>query len=677
MDGLDHDTALEPEGDKDSARLTEVYQRAMRRFDELAPPQQLLRLQSLEARRFVSRPGAQWEGDWGEQWANSIKVEVPKVQRGLRKIENDYRQNRIVPDFRPNGAKANEETADMLDGLHRADNQRFKSQQARDNGVFEAITGGFGAWRLTNEWEDESDKDNDFQRINPASIITDADQSVFFDPNARLYDKSDAGYAFIRTALTREAFDEAYGEDREAEFPNGTLWVVRDWFTPQTCAVAEYYEVEEASEALYVLSYPLSGETRRQWSSELEDGELDQLKRDGWTVRRQNRKRRRVHKYVLSGAEILEDLGFIAGERIPIVPVYGQRFYVDNQECWKGYVQDKMDPQRLYNSNVSKLAETNSLAPREVPIFAPEQMDPVIAEQWARLNIDRLPYVLAHPIRNEEGSVVHMGPLSKVEPPQLSPVLAALLQIANQDLLEDMEDGADQVKANTSAEAMDIAATRIDAKSGPYLDNIRLSVECEGEIYLSMAKEVYADAGRRVDTMDEDGGDGTAVLKQAKTDDNGKHRVINDLQGAQYKVIASVTEATATRRDKTVKSSLALAEIATAAQDTELAQVSLLTAVMNQDGEGLDDMQAYARKRLVGMGVVPPNDDEKRAMEQAAANQPPDPLAQVAEAQAADLAASALKKTAEVAETEANTGLTHAKTRETLHNIGREPAGSA
>src|SRR5690606_24311754 len=134
--------------------------------------------------------------------------------------------------------KADQETADMLDGLHRADSYRFKAQQARDNAAFEAFAGGFGAYRLTNEWEDESDKDNDHQRVNPGSMIVDADQSVFFDMNARHYDKSDARFAFIRTAMTKDAFCEEYGEERATEFPEGVSWKMTDWFGPETVAIA-------------------------------------------------------------------------------------------------------------------------------------------------------------------------------------------------------------------------------------------------------------------------------------------------------------------------------------------------------------------------------------------------------------------------------------------------------
>lgn len=645
---------------EDDAGLRAVHIRALRRFDDAAYPQQEMRRQALEARRFVTIPGAQWEGPWGDQFENAIKIEIDKVGRGLRKLETDYRQNRIVPDFRPDGPDADETTATTLDGLHRADNYRFKSQQARDNAVFEAFAGGFGAYRLCNDWEDEGNKGNDYQRVNPGDLIVDADQSVFFDPNARLYDKSDARFAFIRTALTPDAYEDEYGE-QAGEFPDGVSPEC-DWFTSEAVSVAEYYEVEDKDESLHVLTYRLSSEEKRVWSSDLVAGELKDMLADGWTDKPQRRKRRRVRKYILSGDRVLVDHGYIAGDQIPIVPVYGKRYYVQGVERFSGYVLDKMDAQRLYNSNVSRLAELNSLAPREVPIFAAEQMPPHLAENWARANIDRLPYLTVEPLRSEDGQIVASGPIGKVEPPRVPEALATLIQLSNNDLLEEMRDGSDEVKSNTSAEAMDIAATRVDAKSSIYLDNVRQSVQREGEIYLSMAAEVYVEKGRVVETMSEDGADGEAKLKSISTDDAGNARTVNDLQGARYKVVASVNEATATRRDKTVKSMLATAEVAITAQDPSLAQAALLTAVLNQDGEGLDGFHKWAREKALGLGLVEPNDEEKAAQEAAAQNQQPDPMADLAKAEAEKSRADAAKIKAETIETAADTAKTQAET---------------
>src|SRR6185312_6430380 len=101
-------------------------------------------------------------------------------------------------------------------------------------------------------------------------------------------------------------------------------------------------------------------------------------------------------------------------------------------------------------------------------------------------------------------------------------------------------------------EAMDIAATRTDAKSAIYMDNMRQSVQRWGEIYASMIREIAVEEGRKYPTLGENGEEGEAVLLEPHTDELGKYTIRNDLAKGKYKVIADVTEATATRRDKTV-----------------------------------------------------------------------------------------------------------------------------
>jgi hypothetical protein len=646
----EYDRDGEDDGDSSatSDRLKALHTKALKRFDAASQGQMEIRAHAILCRRFISIPGAMWEGPWGDQFENSIKVEIDKLSKGVDKIVTDYRANRIVPDFRPAGGSSDQDTADTLDGIHRADSYHFKAQQARDNAFEEAAAGGFGAYRLANDFADPTDRDNDAQRINPALIIVDADQRVFFDPNSKLYDKSDARFAFVLTADSREAFEEDY-EGKASDWPEGRLQVIYDWFTPDVVVKAEYYDVETKRENLLVFTNKLSDAEQRHWESEIETDDIADLKAQGWTVEKQKRDRKRVRKYILSGAEVIEDCGYIAGDNIPIVPVYGKRWFVDNQERFRGHVSKRMDAQRRYNAAVSKLAETEALAPREKPIFAASQMPPHLAALWAKQEQERHPYALVEPLFDPvTGQMVSAGPIGKVEPPQLQPVTATLLQLASADLSEETDDGADEVVANTSAEAMDIAATRIDAKSATYLDNMAQSVQREGEIYLGMAREVYYEPGRTVETMTEEGDDGEAELHEAVTDKNGTFRIRNDFAAGKYKVIADVTEATATRRDKTVKSALATANVATAAQDVELAQVAILTAVMNQDGEGSTDFQKYARKRLVAMGVVEPNEDEKAAMEQAAEqqSQQPDPTMILTEAQSAALKGAAMKDAA-------------------------------
>lgn len=660
--------------DDDAAEQDDVLERALRRFDERAVPQLEMRAQSLAARRFAFIPGAQWEGDVGDPFENRIKLEISKVARGVKKIETDYRQNRIVPDFRPSGGESDDGTAETLDGLWRADNARFGCDDARDNAVIEAISGGFGAYRVRNEHEDEYDERDDRQRIVPADMIEDADQRVFFGPSAR-YDKSDAPYAFIVTEFSPEGFADEYGEEYATDWPEpnlATTWEY-DWFEPEVVRVCEYYEKQEPTETLHVFRYSLTGEERRFWDSEISKETRAEMIADGWTHRIQRRKRCRIVKWVLSGAEVLEGPVTIPGKRIPIVPVYGQRWFVDGMERFKGHVQDRMDSQRLYNISASRIAEVGAQTVQDTPIFAPEQVDGNIAEMWANRVVDRPAYLLVNPLLDPEtGQMVSAGPIGSLPPPQLNQVDAALMELANRDLIEDDLDGADTVKANVSAEAMDIAATRVDAKSGIYLDNIRKSVKAEGEIYLGMAPEIYFEPGRQVETMTEEGGDGTATLLEPYTEEaSGAVKIRNDFSQGRYKVMASVSVATETKRDKAVRAALSLAETALKAGDQEMAQAALLTAATNMDGDGINELKEFARRKGLQIGLFTPNEDEAKQFAEAA--QAPDPNVALAEAQAANLQAGAMKDAALADKAVADKALSEAKTIETLSKIGQPP----
>lgn len=651
-------------GETEAHELGEIHKEALRRADDTICPQQEMRERALIARRFVSIPGAMWEGPWGEQFENSIKVEVPKIARQCKKLETDYRQNRIAPDYRPDGPGADPDTANMLDGLHRADNYQYGADEARDNAFSEAIRGGFGAYRLANVLEDEYDKDNDNQRINPGIVIPDADQRVFFDLGAVRYNKSDAEYAFVLCGWTPEGFKREY-DGEPVSWPEKLNKPRFDWYSPDLVFTCEYYVKEHVDARLYVLTRELTGEEERYWQGEIDSEQLDERKAAGFKVSIKKRKRCRVHKYILSGTKVLEDCGYIAGENIPIVPVYCTREFIDGMEHFKGRVQDRMDSQRLYNSNVSRIAEINARTPQRVPIFTPDQVAGH-EDSWARMHIDRNPYGLVNPLTDpNSGQIVASGPVAYVEPPDVPQGVAALLQIANQDLIEEDADGADEVKANTSAEAMDIAASRVDAKSALELDNMRKSVEWEAMIYLGMAREVYATPGRKVDLMTEDGDDQQVELFETIME-GGVYKMRHDLTHGRYKVIASVSEATATRRDKTVRMAMNMTEVANAAGDTELAQASLLTAIQNMDGEGMDDFKAFARQRAVAIGLSKPNEEEQRQMEEAAQNQQPDATQAALMAQAKELEASAVLKEAQAGKAEADTALSEAKTLEII-----------
>lgn len=632
-----------------------VHADALCAFDAIAEATLEERALALQDRRFAFIAGAQWEGEWQEQFQNSILVEINKAAAGVEKIINDYRSNRITVKFRPVAGRGSEQTAETLNGLFRADAYRCKAQQALDNAFEEGVTGGYGAWRIRVEYEDEFDPDNDFMRV-VTEAIPDADQSVFWDLNAKLYDKSDAEFCFVITAMTRQAFEAEYGPDA-SDWPDGAIKPYYDWYQPDIVRVAEFYKVEITREKLWVFHNPLTDEEQRFWHSEIEDEERENLQLLGWKLRETRmRKRRRVRKWIMCGSRILEDCGYVPGDLIPIIPVYGQRRFIDNMERVQGHIRKAKDPQRVYNTQISRLVETSALSPIERPVFDPEQIDQAIANQWATAHIDRHPFLFARALRDADGRPVHLGPVAKIEPPQIAPATAALIQVTASDIrdLTNADDGAREVRANVSAEAMDIAATRTDAQSTVYMDNMRQSVQRWGEIYMAMARETYVEDGRRLETMGEEGEEGFAVLNEPYTDEKGRFTYRNNLTRERFRVIADVTEATATRRDKTVKSCFAGAQMIGQA-NPDIAQALMLTAFLNMDGEGIDDLQAFLRRQALEIGLVQPTEEERREMAEAAQNQQPDPQSQALMAMAAKEAALAQKAEADTAKSKADT----------------------
>lgn len=651
-------------------RLQEVHERAMERFDLCYSSQRDMRQQCVRDRRFVFVPGAQFEGDLGEQFANRPRFEINKVHQSVIRIFSEYRNNRVTVDFRPEDTDIEEDSADFLDGLYRADEQESGAQEAYDTAFEEGVAGGMGAWRLVNRYEDEEDEDSDRRRIC-IEPIPDADNSVFFDIDAKRYDKADASYGFVISGMQAAAYEDVSGEDPDAarsewqakrkrlaaggksivSFDKVERMGIFDWFAPDVTYVAEYYEVESAKEPVNFYTQAASGEEEKlkpkdyETKEDFAQAEQDLLDQGFRLTRTKNVKVRKVHKYVIDGARVLEDCGIIAGRHIPIVPYYAKRLFVDNVERIMGQVRLATDGQRLYNMLVSLLAEISVQTPVEKPILTPEQVAGH-EEMWSKDSVTRYPYLLVNPMTDGNGQQMPAGPIGYTKPPQIPPALAGLLQLVGVDLQEVLgqSNNAQEVVSNVSAKAVELIQNRLDMQNFIYMDNFRNSMKRCGEIWLSMAKDLYDEENRPMRVVHEDGSDEVVKMRQKALDKDGAEVLKNDPASGRFKVVADVGPSFTTRRDGTVRAVTGMLQFVEDPQDK-----AVLTgvAMQNMDGEGLKDVKAYWRRKMVAMGVTEPTDEEKAELEQARANQQPDPQAQFLLAEAQKSAALADKAKAD------------------------------
>jgi len=649
------------------ARLARIHSEALRRFNTIQFALQDERRQCLDDRRFYSIAGAQWEGPLKAQFENRPRLEVNKVALSVMRIINEYRANRITVDYVPKDGREADKLADLCDGLYRADEQDSVADEAYDNAFEEAVGGGMGAWRLRSVLEDELDPENDHQRIRIEPIF-DADTSVYFDLDAKRQDKSDARYCFVVSSMTPEEYEEQF-DDSPSTWPKQIYETYFDWCSPDVVYVAEYYRIEERAETLRVFRL-LDGSEQTYTRAEFDDDEnLEQMLASTGAIElpSKRRKTRRVHKYLLSGGRVLEDFGLVAGPNIPIIVTYGKRWFVDNIERCMGHVRLAKDAQRIANMQRSKLAEISALSSVEKPLFDPEQ---VAGHQWMweQDNLRNFPYLLLNRLTNIDGSVQPAGPLGYTKPPQVPPALAALIQIAEQDMRDVLggAEGGDQVRANVSAEAIGMVQQRLDMQTFIYVSNFAKAMKRCGEVWLGMAREVYVEEGRSMKTVGAEGGASAVELLRPTIDEAGGVELQNDLSRARFDVAVTVGPSSQSKRNAMVR---ALTPLIAVTADPATKAVLESIAIMNIEGEGMSEVRAFFRKKLVQMGAMKPTEEEAKEMAAAAQQQQPDAQALYLQAAAAEAQAKATKAQADAALAIANAEKTKAETVKTLASV--------
>ena len=649
-------------------RLANLHAEALAEFDSIQSALRDERIQCLQDRRFYSLAGAQWEGPLADQYENKPKFEVNKVMLAVMRVINEYRNNRITVDFVSKDGEENDKLADVCDGLYRADEQASVADEAYDNAFEEAVGGGIGAWRLRTVYEDDEDPEDERQRIRMEPIF-DADSSVFFDLGSKRQDKSDAKSCYVITSMTTQAYKDAYNDD-PASWPKLIHQYEFDWCTPDVVFVAEFYKVEEKSESIRIFKN-LTGDEERYTPIDFANDETleETLAAIGSVEVRQKRiKTRRVHKYIMSGGKVLEDCGYIAGKCIPIVVAYGKRWFVDNIERCMGHVRLAKDAQRLKNMQLSKLGEISALSSVEKPILTPEQIAGH-QDMWAEDNLKDYPYLLINPMTDQNGNQAASGPVAYTRSPQIPPAMAALLQITETDMQDILgnQGGADKMVSGISGKAVEMIQTRVDMQSFIYMSNFAKAMKRSGEIWLSMAKDVYIEDKRKMKTIAKTGKAGIVELMQPSIDqETGEMIMANDMAGAAFDVVAEVGPSSSSKKAATVR---ALTGMLQMTQDPETIQVLTAMAMMNMEGEGLSDTNAYFRKKLLRMGAVKPSDEEAQELMAEMQGKPQDPNAVYLQAAAEEATAKAAQARANTVKTVADAELSRAKTVETLSNV--------
>lgn len=552
---------------------------------------------------------SQWD-DWLNEYTTlQYRGQFDVVRPVVRKLVAEMRQNPVDVLYKPkDGADPN--AADILMGMYRTDMRHNTAKISVNVAVREQIEAGVGAWRLVTDYEDQDPTSNN--QVIRRVPIHEACSHVVWDANAKQMDKSDAKHCTIISAMSKDGW-EAFAEEHDLDEEDIPTFQSPDsnwafpWATKDVYYVAEYYEVEEKKETVFIYQDPMTDEPVSYFRRDIKDV-IDEIADRGLQkIGERKVKRRRVYKSLLTNTSILKDRELIAGEHIPIVPVFGEWSFAGDKEVYEGVVRLTKDGQRLRNMIMSFNADIVARSPKKKPFFFPEQ---IAGYEHMYSGTDDYPYYLINRTDENNGDLP-VQPLGYYENPEVPQANAYMLEAATGAVKEVATLGVDSEAAGgqVAFDTVNQLNMRADLETYVFQDNLATAMRRDGEIYASMVNDIY-DVPRNVSMTLEDGSEkDVELLSQIVDFQTGRVVTLNDIRG-RYETYTDVGPSFQSMKNQNRSEILDL--MSKVPPGTPEFQMLMLQYFTLLDGKGVELMREYANRQLVTMGLKKPETPEEQ-----------------------------------------------------------------
>lgn len=493
----------------------------------------------------------------GRQWPDRIRqqrdadgrpwLEINQLPQFIHQVVNDQRQNRPAIKVRPFSSGANEDSAEVLEGLTRRIEYDSQAPAVYDTGFEQAVTTGRGYWRICTEYESETSF-NQVVRLRQIPNFL----AVAMDPDYQCPDASDAEWCFIAETMTQDEFKERYPDAQPLDFEAmDTQTLIAKWIEGNDkLVVADYFEREYTSTTLCLLDdgSSIDKDDLPEADPPVEGAPPDQP--DTYAGKRvvdeRETKECRVRWYKCYGGGILETYEW-AGRYIPVVCVIGDCTIVDGKRVYQGLVRRARDVQTMFNFWQTKATEQLALAPAAQWLIPDESIEGY-ETVWDNANIrnfPRLPY-------NHDPT---RPPPQRIDP---VPAQMGVLQQAN-ECRQDFYTTIGIYPPSLGKESNEISGIAInyrqqqgDRATFHFVDNLSRAIEHTGRIILDLIPHIY-DTQRQLAVLQEDGNPRFVTINQQ---DPVTGQVLNDVKNGEYSVAVDVGPSYATRRMEAAQSML-------------------------------------------------------------------------------------------------------------------------
>ncbi len=436
---------------------------------------------SLEDVNFCSVDN-QWPSDVRAARQGRPSLATDRLNAQVKQITNAQRENRPACTVHAVNGEADEDTANVIQGMMRHIEYQSGADMAYDEAMEWQVRAGIGYFRILTAYEKNSfDQKVCIESVNNPFM-------VFPDPTYQKLDGSDLEYCFILTYMTKEEF--------KREFPNSKLstfdyqgWLglnnrLPEWFSEdaKSCVVAEYFEKSYESVQLVHLS---SGETKRK-----DECSAKELKK----VDAERTLQEPVIKwYKLGALEILEETEW-PGSYIPIIPVFGDPLLEDGNRIYSGLIRNAKEQQMMLNTVITATIEMIARAPKN-PYLVPEGAIGDQAENWANVNVLDLPYLTYQPFAADGVTPLPIPQRETAEPP-IQGMLSMLNVLENSiKSTNSMYDPQMGQKMSNDQSGMAIKALQQQGNIASYhfSDNLNRAIRLCGHMLLDLFPKIYSE----------------------------------------------------------------------------------------------------------------------------------------------------------------------------------------
>ena len=538
----------------------------------------------------------------GDQWPVEIQnsrtlearpcLTINKIDAYIKQITNQQRQQR--PRIKVHGMnnESDEKVAQILQGICRHIEVNSNADTAYDEAFDYAVRMGWGYWRVVTDYvrEDSFDQEIYIQPIhNPFT--------VYFDPNSILPDGSDAEKCLITEVISKNVFRSLYpdADDTVSFTQRATGDVLAEWVMKEDIRIAEYFYTERKPATLIMLS-----DGTKLYKDELKDGEIEMMAANGIIVVDERPSYKKVIKWCkLTAMQVLEEREW-PGRYIPVIPVYGQRLFVESKRKKFGLVRMAKDPQRMYNFWQTSLTESVALAPKAKWLLA-EGQDEGHENEWTQANIKSTP-VLRYKQTDIEGRPAPVPSRLQPEPPPAG-IMAASASI-NDDLqaVLGVFDPNQMPTGNISGKALMGQQQQIDLTNYHYYDNLTRSIKYTGKILLDLIPHIY-DSQRVMRIIGEDAQPEMVTINEPSQTEEGVYEILNDVTVGQYDVVMDTGPGYNSKRLEAVNSMMPLMQ-----GNEQLFQMAGDLFIRNMDFPGSD----VIADRLAAMNPMAQIDEKSK-----------------------------------------------------------------